>query len=121
MEQISQPDYQPRVITCVYCGQAYPQDTPTWGDAILTEHIKVCEKHPMRKAEEKIRDLRELICGMLGAFTKEDLQKKKIEFEVFLEDILKNEKHLSDTEILNSAGYHLSAVNAILEMMDKNE
>ena len=38
------------VITCVYCGHQYPVDTPTHGPqvAALTEHIKVCERHPMR-------------------------------------------------------------------------
>jgi hypothetical protein len=40
-----------RVLTCVYCGQEYPQDTPAWGSQVLTDHIKVCEKHPMRALE----------------------------------------------------------------------
>ncbi len=38
---------EPRILTCVYCGHEYPQDTPTWGNAVLTAHIKKCEKHPM--------------------------------------------------------------------------
>jgi hypothetical protein len=46
-----------RSVTCVYCGHAYPQDTPTHGAGIsvLTEHIKVCPEHPMRTTE-KLRD-----------------------------------------------------------------
>lgn len=42
-----------RVITCVYCGHHYPAGTPSSGadSAALTEHIKVCEKHPMRQLE----------------------------------------------------------------------
>ncbi len=44
-----------RVLTCVYCGHEYPQDTPACGDEVLTEHIKICEKHPIREAEEKLR------------------------------------------------------------------
>ena len=46
------------VITCVYCGFTYPEDTPTHGAPILTEHIKVCEKHPMRALEEELRKLK---------------------------------------------------------------
>lgn len=37
-----------RVLTCVYCGHEYPQDTPAHGHEILTAHIAVCEKHPVR-------------------------------------------------------------------------
>lgn len=42
-----------RVITCVYCGHQYPAGTPSSGadNAALTEHIKACEKHPMRQLE----------------------------------------------------------------------
>jgi len=57
-----------RVLTCVYCGQEYPQDTPAWGDKVLTDHIKVCEKHPMYK-------LRKALVGLVGADTKEELEK----------------------------------------------
>ena len=42
------------VVTCVYCGMAYPQGTPTHGVAILTEHIKICPKHPMRDLETRL-------------------------------------------------------------------
>ena len=42
------------IVTCVYCGMAYPQGTPTHGATVLTEHIKVCEKHPMRLAEKQL-------------------------------------------------------------------
>jgi len=51
------PDH---VVTCVYCGQAYPENTPTHGAdvAVLTEHIKVCPKHPMRQCQEENVQLR---------------------------------------------------------------
>ncbi len=51
------------VLTCVYCGEAYPPGAPTHGAEVLTEHIKVCRKHPMRAASmavaaaAKVRDL----------------------------------------------------------------
>lgn len=47
-----------RVLTCVYCGHEYPQDTPAWGNQALTDHIKVCEKHPMRQLEHEKAQLR---------------------------------------------------------------
>jgi len=49
----------------------YPQDTPAWGDKILTDHIKVCEKHPMRK-------LRQALAGLVGASTKEELEAMEV-------------------------------------------
>jgi hypothetical protein len=54
---MKQPDH---VITCVYCGQAYPKYTPADGAdvAVLTAHIKVCPKHPMRALEAELGALR---------------------------------------------------------------
>jgi hypothetical protein len=46
---------------CAYCGQAYPQGTPRFGSEALTEHIKVCPEHPMRKAETRIERLEEAV------------------------------------------------------------
>lgn len=43
---------QGRIITCVYCGKEYPQGTPAAGSQVLTEHIKVCDEHPMRALED---------------------------------------------------------------------
>jgi septal ring factor EnvC (AmiA/AmiB activator) len=36
-----------QVLTCVYCGHAYPPGTPASGSPALTEHINQCEKHPL--------------------------------------------------------------------------
>lgn len=55
-----------RVVTCVYCGHKYPQNTPTSGAEVLTEHIKVCEKHPMRRAEVKAAKLKLALIGIIG-------------------------------------------------------
>ena len=55
------------VVTCVYCGHEYPDGTPTAKAALLTEHIKVCEKHPMRKAEATIKLLRDALAGLVGS------------------------------------------------------
>lgn len=48
-----------REVTCVYCGRVYPDGTPTHQNELLTEHIKVCEKHPMRQVEAGYKELSE--------------------------------------------------------------
>ena len=64
----------PSVVTCVYCGHEYPDGTPTAKHDLLTAHIKVCEKHPMRDAEARIERLRKALSGLIGAETKEELE-----------------------------------------------
>lgn len=56
-----------RILTCVYCGHEYPQDTPSHGDSVLTEHIKTCEKHPLRNAEQVNTRLRAALVGLIGS------------------------------------------------------
>ena len=58
------------VVTCVYCGMEYPNGTPTAKAQILTDHIKVCEKHPMRAAEARIRQLEEALTVVIPYVTK---------------------------------------------------
>ena len=65
-----------RVVTCVYCGHEYPDQTPTSGAEVLTEHIKVCSKHPLRKVEADIALLRKALAGIIGADTKSELEKR---------------------------------------------
>lgn len=55
-----------QTITCVYCAHAFPSDTPTHGATVLTDHIRVCEKHPLREAEMKIDKLRMALIGLVG-------------------------------------------------------
>ena len=59
------------VVTCVYCGLEYPKGTPTSKNSLLTEHIKVCEKHPMKA-------LKDALIGLVGAGTKEELDSMEI-------------------------------------------
>ena len=67
-------------LTCVYCGMEYPEGTPPHGSKVLTDHIKVCEKHPMRQAEATISKLRKALAGLVGASTKEDLEALEVAF-----------------------------------------
>jgi hypothetical protein len=48
----------PNILTCVYCGHQYPEGTPPAHSEILTEHIKICEQHPMRDLEVEVAELR---------------------------------------------------------------
>ena len=61
------PDH---IITCVYCGRAYPENTPTHGAdvKVLTDHIKVCTKHPMKKLYDALVEIYDngRLCGGAG-------------------------------------------------------
>ncbi|MCK9433681.1 MAG: hypothetical protein M0R32_02395 [Candidatus Cloacimonetes bacterium] len=103
MEQNSQA----RIITCVYCGQAYPQDTPTWGNHVLTDHIKICEKHPLRKAEADIRKLRKALSEVIGADKKEELEKMKISMNIL--------------PMAEPPDIFINAIDAMLETMEYSE
>ena len=63
-----------KTLTCVYCGMAYPEGTPPHGAKVLTDHIKICEKHPMREAEDTILKLRRALAGLVGVSTKQELE-----------------------------------------------
>lgn len=39
-----------RVVTCIYCGHAYPSGSPTHGAEALKTHTMACEKHPLSTA-----------------------------------------------------------------------
>lgn len=60
----------PNRLTCVYCGMEYPEGTPPHGAQILTDHIKVCEKHPMRALEEENKSLRAVCTMFVGEVNK---------------------------------------------------
>ena len=61
MDQVPEAGKEHTVVTCVYCGMEYPDGTPTAKARILTEHIKVCDKHPMRAAERRITELEQAL------------------------------------------------------------
>lgn len=67
-----------QILTCVYCGHQYPDGTPAAKHKLLTDHISVCEQHPMRAAEQKIARLRSALAGLVGAETKEELDAMEV-------------------------------------------
>lgn len=77
------PDH---IITCVYCGQTYPENTPTHGAdvAVLTQHISQCEKHPMRAV---IRE-RDDCLALLGA--------RKMELDGYVAKLAQNVKEICE-------------------------
>lgn len=96
-----------RILTCAYCGQEYLQDTPASGSEVLTEHIKVCERHPMRKAEADIALLRSALEGMIGASTERGLREMEAAVQV-----------IPDPE--GNATVALAAIRALLATMPPN-
>jgi len=66
------------VVTCVYCGHEYPEGTLAAKQEILTRHIKVCQKHPMREAEQKIEQLKSALIGLIGVSKKEELDSMEL-------------------------------------------
>ena len=50
-----------RILRCAFCDTEYPPGTPSTQAVALTEHVKVCQKHPMRYTEQERDALRELV------------------------------------------------------------
>jgi len=87
MRKVDVRDKGGRILTCVYCGLEYPQNTPAWGSNILTEHIKVCEKHPLRKAEAEIQKLKYLVDDLTEKLKVKRVGEGEDEFRKFLDNI----------------------------------
>ncbi|WP_157662645.1 hypothetical protein [Sulfuriferula sp. AH1] len=49
---------------------------------MLTEHIKVCQRHPMRKAESDIAMLRGALVGLIGADSEQELRQMEATMRV---------------------------------------
>jgi hypothetical protein len=84
LPHLEEPEH---VITCVYCGQAYPENTLTHGAdvSVLTEHIRTCPKHPMREVEAKLA----VAVHELG-LVKEELSKARIALQAVNVEYLNN-------------------------------
>ncbi len=64
-----------KMLICVYCGYRYPQGISLYDGSILSNHLSVCVKHPLRKAESDIALLRNALVGLVGADGREELEK----------------------------------------------
>lgn len=94
-----------KILTCVYCGMAYPEGTPPHGAQILTDHIKVCPKHPLRDAEAKISKLQNALSALVGASTKDELEAMEAAF-----------RSIPGIEADKIAA--INAIHALLEVVD---
>ena len=52
---------------CAFCGTAYPPGTPDTQHALLTAHVRVCPKHPMREAEAQRDRYRAALVSLVGS------------------------------------------------------
>lgn len=43
------------MVYCVYCGNEYPAGTPQTKSKVLYDHIKICDKHPLKDLLEIVR------------------------------------------------------------------
>ena len=91
-------------LTCVYCGREYPEGTPPHGSQILTDHIKICEKHPMRQLEIDRAKLRKALIDLIGANDKQELES--------MESVIRVMNMPEKDRILS-----LNAINVLLETM----
>jgi len=63
---------------CVYCGMAHSESIPSHGAQILTDHIKICEKHSVGEAEIKISKLKSALVGLIGASERGELEQMEV-------------------------------------------
>jgi hypothetical protein len=83
----------------------YPQDTPAWGNQVLTDHIKVCEKHPLRKAEADRDKLRRALIGLVGVETKVELEQMEAQIRIMpIPDIDKTATINAITALIETMG-----------------
>lgn len=47
-----------QTLRCAFCGAAHPPGTPDSQHDLLSAHIRVCERHPMREVEAESARLR---------------------------------------------------------------
>lgn len=66
------------VLTCVYCGMQYPEGTPPSKDKLLTDHIEVCEKHPLKLEKDKVVKLRKALCDLIGSSDEDELKQMEL-------------------------------------------
>jgi hypothetical protein len=99
MKESNQQHKTANQLTCVYCGMSYPEGTPPYGSKVLTDHIKVCEKHPMAK-------LRKALVDIVGSSDKEELER--------METVL---KMIPDGCISGNRTVILKGIRALLETM----
>lgn len=81
---------------------AYPEGTHPHGSLLLSDHIKICEKHPLRAAEATIKKLRSALIGLVGSENKQELEQMVATLRLF--DVAQEDKAVT-----------INAIHALLE------
>lgn len=66
-QYITDPAARDRVLTCAFCGETYPEGTPTHKHAALTAHIRTCPDHPIGKENRALRAQRDQLLAACKA------------------------------------------------------
>lgn len=45
-----------KTLRCAFCGEPYPEGTPTHKHETLAAHVRVCSEHPVGKENRELRD-----------------------------------------------------------------
>ena len=75
-----------KVLTCVFCGEQYPAGTPAWGAQVLVDHIKQCNKHPLKAVIGERELLRERIDEAMTAMEAQNHTKAWLILESAIKD-----------------------------------
>jgi hypothetical protein len=80
-----------KVLRCAFCGEPYPEGTPTHKHEALAAHIKVCKVHPVgienRRMREDLRQISRISSRLLYALHGPKLDGPRNETEKVLIDI----------------------------------
>lgn len=104
---------------CAYCGHEYPRGTPKSRNRALTEHIKVCLEHPMRRAEERNRLLYTKLVKTQAALATVRTNLKMI--EVMAAEALRTDEMIGMEQIEADARGALEIINLYLDNQTKSE
>lgn len=55
------------VLSCAYCGLEYPSDTPASQGYALYQHLRSCEKHPMKELLDFVKYIKAHISNTINS------------------------------------------------------
>lgn len=98
-------------MTCAFCGQAYGPGTPAHGAEVLTQHIRICAKHPQRNVERIARNLLNGALKMIGAETADELRGIKVMMAAMARD---------DAAVIENVETTTPLIDAAIEALETN-
>ncbi len=64
MNKIEELGAEDKVLRCAFCGQEYPEGTPTHKHQSLADHIRVCPEHPIGIENRKLKQILRCIAAI---------------------------------------------------------